>query len=169
MLTQTYSSPQPSRDLSNISHQEGQSDAWLLQYALGAYVALPIKACQEIVESPAVLAVPSMRSYALGMLRWREQWLSLIDLNSLLSGEAAKPISDESHCLIVAYYTADNQVGYVALSLPYFPYLLQVNDNAICALPSDNSIWQTVADSCFRFQNHRVPIVNGSKLFSRAI
>lgn len=166
MSTSATTSPQSSFANVPASHTERGVDAWLLQYAPNRYVALPLKSCQEIIDSPEVLTVPSIRGYAMGMLQWRSQWLPLIDLNSLLSGEATKPLSDDAHCLVVAYHTAGQQMNYVALTLPYFPYLFAVGDNAICALPSDNPIWQHIATSCFRFQNYRVPIVDGAKLFT---
>ncbi|PID64971.1 MAG: hypothetical protein CR977_02640 [Gammaproteobacteria bacterium] len=140
------------------------ASAWLLPYATSSYIALPLKACQEIVEKPEVLAVPGIQEYSFGLLRWREQWLPLVDLQALLSG--AKKPTELQHCVVVAYHNVEQQVQYVALSLPFLPHLLTISDNALCALPTNNSIWPKIASSCFRFQNIRVPIVDGERLFA---
>lgn len=146
----------------------GAADAWLLQYAPSRYVAFPLKACQEIIESPEVLTVPGIVEYGLGMIFWRNQWLPLIDLTGLLLGDEAPRSSDKpSHCLVIAYRTADDSIAYVAVALSFFPYLLQVSNSALCALPTDYDIWRRIASSCFRYQNRRVPIIDGSKLFDR--
>ncbi len=140
------------------------ASAWLLQYAPSSYIALPLKACQEIVEKPQVLSVPGIQAYSFGLLRWREQWLPLVDLQALLSG--AKKPAELQHCVVVAYYNATHQVQYVALSLPFLPHLLTISDSALCALPANNAIWPEIASSCFRYQNIRVPIVDGDRLFA---
>lgn len=160
------------KTLTSVSHSlhansTAVSDAWLLQYAPSRYIALPLTACQELVDSPDILPIPATQDYALGMIQWRDQWLPLLDLHSLLCNTGTAQHSDTAHYLIVAYYTTDAQVAYVALSLPYFPYLLQISDSALCALPNDNPIWADIADSCIRFQDHRVPIVDSSHLFNR--
>lgn len=167
MSTQTHSLTTAGGTAANVLTQK--TDAWLLQYAPTAYIALPLKACQEIVDSPEVLIVPGLQDYTQGMMRWRDLWLPLLDLRGLLTGQPSQPFDESAHCLVVAYYAADQTMQFVALSLPYHPYLFEVSDGALCALPANNPIWPKISASCFRYQNHRVPIVDGSRLFAQPI
>ncbi len=155
--------------LHNPKPHHNSADAWLLQYAPSRYIAMASTACQEIVESPQILTVPAIRDYGLGLMRWRDQWLPLVDLHSLLLGAEKRPFDDTAHCITAAYYTPEQEIAYVALSLPYFPHMIKVNDSALCALPTDSDIWPTISQSCFRYQNCRVPIVDSNKLFNRHV
>lgn len=155
---------------SNLSPQPAAvtASAWLLRYTAENYLALPLRVCQELVESPEALPVPGSRDYSLGIMLWREQWLPLVDLSGLISGTQAKPLDEQSHCLVVAYSTGKG-VDYAVLSLPYLPYLVTVSDNDICALPTNNPIWESIASSCFAYNDKRVPIVDAGRLFDYRI
>ncbi len=153
--------------LYNAKPHRDSANAWLLQYAPSRYIAMAPTVCQEIVESPQVLAVPAIRDYGLGLIRWRDRWLPLVDLHSFLLGKEKKPFDTDAHCLVAAYYTAEQHIAYAALSLPYLPYIIKVNNSALCALPTDDDIWPSISLSCFRYQDHRVPIVDSSRLFRR--
>ncbi len=166
MSTQTDFSLHNSPLYSTKPHRNSAS-AWLLEYAPSRYIAMASTVCQEIVEAPQILAVPAIPDYGLGLIQWRNRWLPLVDLHSLLLGAEKKTFDKDAHCLVVAYYTAEQHIAYVALSLPYFPYLITVNNSALCALPTDHDIWPSISLSCFRYQDRRVPIVDSSRLFNR--
>ncbi len=138
--------------------------AWLLQYQQSKFIALPINACQEILEYPEIHHAPAIAKFGYGLIHWRNQWLPLIDLASLLTG--AEKTQMTRHCLIVAYFDAGGEVEFVGLSLPYMPHTVSVSDDLLCALP-EGELWQRIAPSCIRYNNTRVPIVNTSKLFGR--
>ncbi len=150
-------------------HHVGETSfarAWLLSYAPSRYFALPLQACHELVEFPEIITVPGVAHYSLGLLSWRQQWLPLIDMNSLITGEPAK-LTDNSHCVVVAYRAQSGNIAYAALSLHTFPQLIEVKDEAICALPEKTTFdWSTIASSCFRYADSRVPVIEGSQLFS---
>lgn len=138
------------------------ANAWLLQYQASKYIALPIKACQEIIEYPQILKVPGVAHHGHGLMYWRQQWLPLIDLASLLTnGEKA---SMTRYCLIVAYFDDRKDLQYVAVALPYMPHTISVTDDSLCRLPEEK-LWESIALSCTNYNNNRVPIVDSSRLF----
>lgn len=155
--------------ISNISNnkqsKKKSTNAWLIQYGESDFVVLPLLSCQEVVESPQVLDVPAINDFAYGLVHWRNQWIPIIELSSLLSGKNKNAVS--AFCLIVAYHDNIGDMKYVALSISYMPHTINVSDDSICGLPSDGK-WDLFAPSCIIYQTFRVPIIDTNKLFTLA-
>lgn len=139
--------------------------AWLLPYAPERYIAMPLLACQEIIESPNILFVPGAASHAYGLISWRNNWLPLIDFNALLQ-QREHTQKTVHYALIVAYRQADGEMAHGALSLLDFPHVIHVQESDFCALPAKNPRWQTLAISCFQHHQHAVPIIDTARLFA---
>ena len=55
-----------------------------------------------------------------------------------------------------------------ALANPAVPQTVEVSDDAQCDLPPDSDLWTLIALSCFRYDGHAVPIIDGGRLFGAA-
>ncbi len=166
MITSGKTSPLSLSSIASLHRHAKGAQAWLLSYAPGRYFSMPLKACHEVLETPEVMFVPGIARYGLGLVRWRDEWLPLIDMNALVTGGAVQP-HHESYCIIIAYRGEHDYIDYAALSLPAFPQVIEVLNDNICALPQDGFDWSRIARSCFRHVDSRVPIVDGSLLFTQ--
>ncbi|PID76445.1 MAG: hypothetical protein CSB24_06640 [Deltaproteobacteria bacterium] len=142
----------------------GAAGAWLLQCSPARSVALSLRTCQELVEYPEIIPMPTIPHFALGLLRWRDNWLPVLDLNSLITGAVAGK-DNLTYCLITAYQGRAG-IEYGALSLKSSPVQVKIMDEKICALPKDGFRWQDIAISCFQHGRKRVPIVDAARIFS---
>lgn len=150
-------------------HQVPHAGARLLEYDRGRYVALPLHTTIEVVERPAVVEVPGAPYYALGMMRWQNRWIPVIDLCTLLEAYLKLSAPPRRHFLVVAYQSAPRQpLEYGAIATVSLPRTVQVHDGQACALPQHSDLWPLIADSCFTENGQApIPIVNTTRLFAQ--
>lgn len=155
----------------STTHSHTQSSnsvsAWLIEYSSQQYFSLPHTSCHEILESVEVVALSGIPNYGIGLFKWRELWLPLIDFDSLINGSKAN--SAKNHLtLIVSYIGDNNQTAYAAIALPSYPQMTTVSNDMLCGLPvTDKFDWANFALSCFRYKDSRVPILDANKFFSQ--
>jgi chemotaxis signal transduction protein len=146
-----------------------RATAYLLEYVTGRYVAFPPYAGVELVEEPRVVPVPGMPYFCLGLMSWQGRQLPLLDLSRLLSGSSNAP--DKSvigHVLVVAYQRAPDQpLEYGAVNAPFLINIVGVVDSQQCDLPADVEALPRISLSCFEYEDHAVPILDGARLFDR--
>lgn len=142
--------------------------ARLIEYAPGRHIALPPHTTIELLENPAVVAVPGAAYYACGLLAWQGRQLPLLDLHALLRAYlGAHRAVAPRYALVLAYQRAPHQpVEHGAISLAVLPQTVAVGDEARCELPSDSDLWPLLALSCFQHEGHAVPILDTAKLFA---
>lgn len=144
--------------------------ACLLEYARGAFVALPVHAGVELVEQPRVVAVPGMPHFALGLMAWQGRRLPLIDLGRHLEEGGAPAPVPFSHVLVVAFQTAAGQpLTYGALCAPFLVRMIEVTDSQQCPLPVSNERWPQIATSCFQYQGQPVPVLETARVFGPTV
>lgn len=150
-------------------HDVAHAEARLLEYDRGRYVALPLHTTMEVVERPTVVEVPGAPYYALGMLRWQDRWIPVIDLCTLLEAYQKLSAPPRRHLLVVAYQRAPRQpLEYGAIVTVSLPRTVRVHDSQACGLPQHSDLWPLIADSCFSENGQvAVPIVNTARLFAQ--
>jgi chemotaxis signal transduction protein len=146
-----------------------RATAYLLEYSKNRYVAFPPYAGVELVEDPRVVPVPGMPNFCLGLMAWQGRQLPLLDLSRLLSGSNSVPgKAAVGHVLVVAYQSApDRPLEYGAVNAPFLINIVGVVDSQQCDLPSDVDILARISLSCFEYEGHAVPILDGARLFER--
>lgn len=142
--------------------------ARLIEYAPGRQIALPPHTTIELLENPAVVAVPGAAYYACGLLAWQGRQLPLLDLHALLRAyPGTNRTGAPRYALVLAYQRAPRQpVEHGAISLAVLPQTVAVSDEARCELFADSDLWPLLALSCFRHEGHAVPILDTAKLFA---
>ena len=141
--------------------------ARLMEYDWDKYVALPVHTTLEVVEQPQVIDVPGCAYYGLGMLRWQDRYLPLLDLRTLLNAYKKPGGPPMRYALVVTYQAAPFEpVRYGAMAMIGLPQTMQVGDHMQAPLPSDSDLWPQVALSCFAHQQRIVPIVDTARLFN---
>lgn len=167
---------QPVLSLTNPSHETHNEmpparvprvAARLIEYAPGSHVALPPHTSLELIEHPAIVAVPGTAYYGCGMLSWQGRYIPVIDLAALLRAYQERfDIGQPRYALIVAYQRASGApIEYGALALAQLPQIVEIGDDAWCDLPTDSDIWPHLSLSCVQHEHHAVPILDTAKLF----
>ena len=140
--------------------------ARLLEFDRNRHVALAVHATLEIVERPEIVGVPGAAYYMLGMMRWQDRHIAVLDLCTLLNAHLKEGAPRMRHALVVAYQTAARQpVEYAAIATIGLPQTVQVSDAAQCELPTEGDLWPLISLSCFLHHDQRVPIVDTGRLF----
>lgn len=141
--------------------------ARLLEYARGRCLALPAHTTLEILERPAILAVPGAAYYAYGMMAWQGIHLPVLDVETLLRAcPGVQPRAAPRYALVVAFQRAPHgPVEHGALGLSMLPRTVAVSDKAQCELPTDSDLWPLLALSCFHHKGQAVPILDTTQLF----
>lgn len=141
--------------------------ACVLEYAAGAFVALPIHAGVELVEGPCFVPVPGMPEYALGLMPWQGRQLPLIDLASYLRGDPVQQQEQAAHVLVTAYQTARGEsIEYGAVRAPFLVRMIEVGNSQACSLPAHLAARPDVAVSCFRYQDQEVAVLDLARIFA---
>lgn len=144
--------------------------ACLLDYALGASVALPIHAGVELVEQPRVVRVPGMPTSCMGLFRWQGRQLPLIDLHRHLDSSSATDVASFTHVLVVAYQNSPGTpIEYGGLCAPYLVRMIEVSNSQQCTLGPSNEVLNALSISCFVHQGRVVPVIDPARLFARPL
>jgi hypothetical protein len=149
------------------SHTTGAATpAQLLEYAHGRHVALPQHATLEVLEQPQIVPVPGSAYYSVGLAKWQNRWLPVIDLHVLLQAYRKQYAAPTRYLLVVAYPTAPRTpLQHGVIALPMLPAVITVFDDTLCPLPTDSDLWPHLALSCFEHQGRPVPILDTGRLF----
>lgn len=165
----TGAEPLNARLEGHVGEPSARAAARLVEYARGAYVALPPYATLEIIEHPVVLTVPGAAYYSYGLLAWQGQHIPMIDFDALQRAyQSAHRITAPRYALVVAYQSAPHlPLQHGALGLAGLPQTIHVGDSNFCNLPANGDLWPLLALSCFRHDGHVVPILDTARLFTR--
>jgi chemotaxis signal transduction protein len=140
--------------------------AQLLEYAHARYVALPQHTTLEVLEQPQIVPVPGSAYYSVGLAKWQNRWLPVIDLHVLLQAYRKQYAAPTRYLLVVAYQTGPRApVQHGVIALPMLPVVVTVSDDTLCPLPTDSDLWPHLALSCFEYQGSPVPILDTGRLF----
>jgi hypothetical protein len=145
-----------------------RAPARLLEYARGRFVALPTHTTLELLEHPAILAVPGGAYYGYGLLAWQGQQIPVLNFDALLRAYAgAIPAAAPRYALVIAYQQVPRgPVRHGALGLAALPRTVEVGDETGCELPEDGDLWSVLALSCFQYEGQAVPIIDTARLFA---
>jgi len=144
--------------------------ACVLEYATDSFVALPVHAGVELVESPRLVPVPGMAHFCRGLVAWQGRQLPLIDLQAYLAGVDPQAASPFSHVLVVAYQVAPGAaIDYGAFCAPFLIRMVQVVDRDLCPLPLGQARWDGIAISCFLHQGKAIPVLEPSRIFTSPV
>lgn len=145
-----------------------QTRAWLLQLDEEQTIAVSNHHMAEYLLEPELIPTPVLQPYTLGMLDWRDSIIPVIDLLPFLyPGQSAR--SNIVSAIVLAYQEMEGKpLQYAGLGLHSIPSITTVDESQACPIPPD-LLWQTLAGSCFSFEEQSVPIVKVSELFSSAL
>ena len=142
--------------------------AMRVSYARGRAIALAPRHAIELIERPAPVGVPGAPYYARGLLGWRDAWLPLIDLHTLLRAHAGEPMPALNYALVVAYQAVPRgPLSYGALGLATTPLPIEVGDANAAPLPTDSDLWPLIAVACVAHGGLVLPIVEPARLFAQ--
>lgn len=145
---------------------EPHAPARLLEYKRGCFVAFPAHATIGLIDAPKVVPVPGAPYYCLGLMRWQEQQLPLLDLNMLLRAYPDADPPPAGHVLVLAWQSAPREpLQYGAVCAPWLVRMVEVTDSQRCDLPADSDLWPWISVSCFDHEGHAVPVLDTSRLF----
>ena len=140
--------------------------ARLIEYQPQKYAALPVHTTLAILERPDLLAVPGAHGFGLGMLKWQDRWISVIDLGALLHAKRSVLASARIYVMVVAYQAAPEQpLQYGGIATISLPTTISVADEQQTLLPDDSALWPVIAVSCFTHEGLATPILDTSRLF----
>jgi len=140
--------------------------ARLLEFDRNRHVALAVHATLEIIEQPEIVGVPGAAYYMLGMMRWQERHIAVLDLCTLLNAHPKAGAARLRYALVVAYQTAPRlPLEYAAIAVVGLPQMMHIADESQCPLPTDSDLWPLIAVSCFEHRGRQVPIVDTGRLF----
>lgn len=144
--------------------------ACVLEYAADSFIALPVHAGVELVESPRLVPVPGMAHFCRGLVAWRGRQLPLIDLQAYLWGMDSPASPPFSHVLMVAYQVAPGAaIEYGAFCAPFLIRMVEVVDSDQCPLPGGEARWDGIAISCFLHQGRVIPVLEPSRIFTSPV
>lgn len=147
---------------------EPRAPARLLEYRRGRHVAFPPHTTVVLVDSPPVLHVPGAPYYCVGLMRWQDRQLPLIDLDTLLRAYPDGEPAPTGHVLVLAYQPAPNQpLAYGAVCARSLVQTVQVADSDACELPQDSDLWPWIAVACFEHAGQPVPVIDTARLFAQ--
>lgn len=138
--------------------------ARLIEYAPGCRIAVPVHATLEVLEPSPVVEVPGALAGWRGLLRWRGDWLPVVDLAERLGLEGTKEAG--AHLLVLGWRPVSGEPPrHGALVLPAMPTTLRFSDDDQCPIPTDHALWSTIALSCVSHDGQAIPIVDPGRLF----
>ncbi|MDZ4074149.1 MAG: chemotaxis protein CheW [Hylemonella sp.] len=144
--------------------------ACVLEYAQDSFIALPVHAGVELVDSPRLVPVPGMAHFCRGLVAWQGRQLPLIDLQAYLGGVDAPAAPPFSHVLVVAYQVAPGvAIEYGALCAPFLIRMVEVVDSDQSPLPDDQACWTRIAISCFLHRGRAIPVLEPSRMFTSPV
>lgn len=144
--------------------------ACVLEYAADSFIALPVHAGVELVESPRLVPVPGMANFCRGLVAWQGRHVPLIDLQAYLSGTDSSASARFSHVLMVAYQVAPGAaIDYGAFCAPFLIRMVEVVDSDQCPLPVGQTCWDGIAISCFLHQGRVIPVLEPSRIFTSPV
>ena len=150
--------------------RESPALACVLEYAADSFIALPVHAGVELVESPRLVPVPGMAHFCQGLVAWQGRQLPLIDLQAYLGGVDAPAATPFVHVLIVAYQVAPGlPIDYGAFCAPSLIRMVEVLDSDQCPLPVGQARWDNIAISCFLHRGRAIPVLEPSRIFTSPV
>ncbi|NLD69091.1 MAG: chemotaxis protein CheW [Limnobacter sp.] len=138
--------------------------ARLIEYASGCRIAVPVHATLEVLEPSPVVEVPGALAGWRGLLRWRGDWLPVVDLAERLGLEAAGAAG--AHLLVLGWRPIPGEaLRHGALVLRAMPTTSRFSDDDQCPIPTDHPLWPAIALSCVSHDGQAIPIVDPGRLF----
>jgi len=145
-----------------------EATAWILDLAYGLRAAVGEHDMLHLVEKPLWAIIPYTPAHCQRVLIWENALLPMMDLTKWLTGKSAEDTNPSSG--IVAWQERPEATPqYGVLLFSGLPRKVRVNDAQSCAWPTQPAGWQTVAISCFRYDNQPVPILDLARIFSGAL
>lgn len=138
------------------------SAAWLLPVCQDLAVAVPLVCAQELLEHPKLIALPSARIDCTGLINWRGQILSCLDLRATLA--RAPRANMGSYAQVLAFVHKGGEVAYISLSLTSAPYVVHITNNMSYPLPSDLADFAHILPAAVMVENQVVPILDLQQL-----
>lgn len=146
---------------------ESPSDsiAWILEMDGPLRAAVGERELVHLIEMPALLEVPLCPDYCRHVLIWNDIVLPAMDLAAWLRGRSSRRA--RALAGVFAYQTRPGaKPEYGALLLAGIPARARVTDESACALPKNPRNWRAVAISCFRQDDHAIPILDLPHIFT---
>lgn len=142
--------------------ERDQANAWLITLANRQRIALPWLSCQEVLRAPSIIPVPGQPGFSHGICFWHGQCVPVLDFHALFS--ATSVLKMPAYALIISFEN-NHQVAYGALGLSELPELIRTDDTNFCSLPANRARWAMFVNSCFRYQQMPIPVIDPQKIF----
>jgi len=142
-----------------------ENSAWLLKDINGDYFAVCEVEMVEYIQIATIFPVPATPRYCNHVMAWRDKLLPVVNIALLFDVINKVKVGEVG---VFAYQTAENSpLNHIAIPLLESPVHIIVNDNQYCDLPERYSKdQQSLALSCFSYQDFSVPILNLNYLCS---
>jgi chemotaxis signal transduction protein len=140
------------------------SKAWLLDFGYDLQAAVGYNEMWQILMSPKIFEIPCTPKYCNQVLVFQDHILPLLDISYLLIGK--KSITDDVVSIALYQDDPNKPVNYAGINCATIPRSINVSDDQMCELPSEQQYWKPFCLSCFSLENQAIPIINLAYIFS---
>lgn len=144
--------------------KQDKAHAWVLPYSPDHQVAVPFALGQELIETPTLLPIPGTVSECAGLLRWRNKWVPVINLSTLLLNTPPDHHAPP-YVLVLAYLRPSGEVAYGGIALTDTPSSVFVDGDDQYPLPGYTDHLGDLVLSCFESNEMATPIIDVHILF----
>ncbi len=140
------------------------SKAWLLDFGYGLQAAVGYNEMWQILMSPKIFEIPCTPKYCNQVFVFQDRILPLLDISYLLIGK--KSIREDVVGIALYQDDPNKPVKYAGINCATIPRSINVSDDQMCELPSEQQYWKPFCLSCFSLENQAIPIINLAYIFS---
>lgn len=144
------------------------ANAWLIDLGDGRHAAIGERELFHLVFEPELFPVPQCPAYCARVIAWEGRLLPVWDV-----GRWLQPAVDTAAPWLVAVVgyqregAQETEFGALGIAAP--PQRIVARDEDVCALPDDSLAWESISTSCFAHDHKRVPALNLTSMFGRAL
>lgn len=134
----------------------------ILPLGPGLEMAVPAPCAHEIVEAGRILPVPGSPSWVAGVLKWRDHYIAVVDMQARVRGTRA---DTAAHCLVLRRPDQQGRMVFGAVLLAGLPRTAQVRPDDPSAPAPDARCWDGLALSFLAAPAGPLPVVDVEALF----
>jgi chemotaxis signal transduction protein len=141
--------------------------AWIMKLNDSSYASISQMELVHIINDPVFIRVPKSPGHCENIIIWNDNVLPVVDLDRFYDA----PVSKLQHNVVAVIIFRDNNndLHHGGIALNSSPVLEYVNNSQSCTIPNHAKPLKDITLACFTSeQGHQVPILDMTKLFSRA-
>jgi len=146
-----------------------RAGAWVLDIG-PCRVAVGVREQVHLMHEPAAAEVAATPPHCRHVIFWNGRCVPVMDLGRWLYRTPAPGLVERRHLGIYAYVPhGESTLDFGALWLAGPPQRVEVDDADSAHLPADGGRWTPIAPACFADAKGAVPVLDLTKIFSKAL